>query len=82
MCLLNDVAVTNPVKMGAELASPQCLFKSIARRHHSVPLSKAHGLSGRADSVSIKSSPEPPTPCSVGYLSLLYPKCGKYHSKM
>lgn len=23
-----------------------------------------------------------PTPCSVGYLSSLYPKCGKYHSKI
>lgn len=82
MYLLNCVTVTYHVKMGTDLASPQCLFKGIARRQHCVPPSKAYGWSGKADSVSIKGYPEAPTPCSVGYLSLLYLKCGKYHSKI
>lgn len=82
MCLFNCVAVTSLVKMRAELTSPQCLFKALPEHSTVSPLSKAQGLSGRADRVSIKDYPEPPTPCTLGYLPLPYPKCGKYYSKI
>lgn len=59
MCLLNCVAVISNVKIGTELKFPPCLFKGIARRQHSVPSSKAQGLSVRAGSVSIKGYPDP-----------------------
>lgn len=62
MCLFNCVAETNHVKMRAELTSPQCLFKALLEDSTVSPLSKAQGLSVRADSVSIKGYPESPAP--------------------